>query len=272
MIKSIILPYRYIYFDIYQNSQIFKEFQMFQKLFTFILLCTLHLSAERITASYDVSYSVLGKIGIAKAVLEKRDKTYTIEIKLSATGLAKILSKGRSEQHTSKGHIKNNKFIADSYSVTKSHGTTLMTKVYTFNHKKKSISKEFKKYKKGKQTRHEKSILDFYSHDDLLTLYFNLNTKVPNKSKAHTYTFKTVGAENQEGKVSIEVPKKIDLGKYKKVLGNDASWYATAIIHQKVFSSKEGRLMLSIAKDGICNQAVLKDVIFFGDIRAVRIK
>ena len=30
--------------------------------------------------------------------------------------------------------------------------------------------------------------------------------------------------------------------------------------------------MLGIAKDGITNKAVLKDVIFFGDIRAVRTK
>jgi hypothetical protein len=245
---------------------------MFPKLFMIILLFTLHIYAERITASYHVSYGIFGKIGIAKAILEKKGNQYTIDIELSATGLAKFLSQGRTEHHTSKGHIRNKMLIADSYSVTKSHAKTLMTKVYTFNHKNKSISKEFKKYKKGKQTRHEKSVLDFYSPDDLLTLYFNLDNKIRNKSKAHTYKFKTVGAEKQQGKVSIEVPKQTDLGKYKKVLGNNASWYATAIIHQKVFSSKEGRLMLGIDKDGICNQAVLKDVIFFGDIRAVRIK
>jgi len=30
--------------------------------------------------------------------------------------------------------------------------------------------------------------------------------------------------------------------------------------------------MLGVAKDGITNKAVLKDVIFFGDIRAIRTK
>jgi ferredoxin-fold anticodon binding domain-containing protein len=245
---------------------------MLKKFVIFIVLSTIYLLSETITASYHVSYGIFGKIGIAKAILEKKGNTYSIDIKLSATGLAKLLSQGRSEQHTSKGHIQNKMLISDSYSVTKSHAKTLMTKIYTFNHKNKSIHKEFKKYKKGKETRHEKSVLDFYSPDDLLTLYFNLENKVPNKLKAHIYEFKTVGAEGQGGKVSIEVPKQRDLEKYKKVLGNDALWYATAIIHQKIFSSKEGRLMLGIDKDGICNQAVLKDVIFFGDIRAIRIK
>lgn len=245
---------------------------MIIKIIIYLFLLSVFIYAETIRASYHVSYGIFGKIGIAKAVLEKTDKTYSIDIKLSATGLAKLLSQGRSEQHTSKGHIKNNMLIADRYSVTKSHAKTLMTKVYTFNHKNKSVSKEFKKYKKGKQTRHEKSVLTFYSPDDLLTLYFNLDSKIKDKTKPQTYNFKIVGAERQEGKVSIEIPKKLSLKEYKKVLGKNASWYATAIIHQKVFSSKEGRLMLGIDKDGICNQAVLKDVIFFGDIRAVRIK
>jgi len=245
---------------------------MFPKWLILFLFSTLYLYTQHIEASYEVSYGIFGKIGIAKAVLEKKGNQYHIDIRLSATGLAKFLSQGRSEWHQSKGHIKNNILIADTYSVTKSHGKIKMTKVYTFNHKKKSIFKEFTKYKKGKKIRHEKSMLNFYSHDDLLTIYFNLDTKIKDKSKAHTYTFKTVGAEKQQGKISIEIPNTRVLKAYKKILGKNASWYATAIIHQKIFSSKEGRLMLAIDKDGISNQAVLKDVIFFGDIRALRIK
>ncbi len=68
------------------------------------------------------------------------------------------------------------------------------------------------------------------------------------------------------------IPKKDDMPHYFEELGDDSLWYATAIIHQKIFSSKEGRLLLGIAQDGITNQAVLKDVIFFGDIRGVRVK
>ena len=59
---------------------------------------------------------------------------------------------------------------------------------------------------------------------------------------------------------------------YKKVLGTHAQWYATVIIHQKIFSSSAGHLLLAIGKDGITDKAVLKDVIFFGDIRGERIR
>jgi len=52
---------------------------------------------------------------------------------------------------------------------------------------------------------------------------------------------------------------------------NDDSWYAKAIVHQDIFSSDKGELLLRIGDDGITQKAVLKDLIFFGDIRAERI-
>jgi len=104
-----------------------------------------------------------------------------------------------------------------------------------------------------------------------LTLYFNLDYSVKEKHKHKKYVFKAVGAEKQQGKVTVQIPKKKDLPTYYETLGNNSAWYATAIIHQKIFSSQEVRLLLGVAKDGIVNQAVLKDVIFFGDIQGVRV-
>jgi len=228
--------------------------------------------AEVIQANYDVSYGIFGKIGTAKAVLKKEAKRYSIDIKLEATGLAKLLSGGRTEHHISKGHIRNGLMVSDLYQVIKSHGEVVINKEYWMNHKNKKIKKKYTKYKKGKLITNKTSFLRFYAKDDLLTLYFNLDAAIKNKQKPHTYYFEAVGAERQKGKVTVTIPQQNALQAYYKELGDDASWYATAIIHQKIFSSKEGRLLLGIAKDGITNKAVLKDVIFFGDIRAVRTK
>ncbi len=250
-----------------KDSSMPKRFSIFM---LFFMTVPLLIHAQIIYANYDVSYGIFGKIGVAKAVLEKTEDTYSIDIKLSATGLAKLLSRGRTEHHSSQGHIKNGIMISDSYKVVKSHHKTVMQKEYLFDHIHQTVTKKFKKFKKGKQTRDEESVLDFYSTNDLLTLYFNLDGLIKEKTKPHDYIFKTIGAERQKGKVTVHIPKKKELSKYYKTLGKNASWYATAIIHQQIFSSKEGRLMLSIAKDGITNKAILKDVIFFGDIRAVR--
>jgi len=228
--------------------------------------------AETIKADYDVSYGIFGQIGTAKALLNKDKKKYSIDIHLEATGLAKVLSGGRKERHISKGHIEHGLMVSDLYQVIKSHGDTVVNKEYWTDHRRKKVIKKHKKFKQGKLVSDKRSVLDFYAKDDLLTLYFNLDSAIKEKRKPRKYLFKAVGAEKQKGKVTVIIPKKHELPRYLEELGDDSAWYATAIIHQQIFSSQEGRLLLGVAEDGITNQAVLKDVIFFGDIRGVRVK
>jgi len=245
---------------------------MLKKFLFLIFFFTIYLYSKTIHTQYDVSYGIFGKIGVTNAVLSIDHKRYKIDIHLATIGLAKVLSGGRKEHHISKGHMEHGLMVSDLYQVIKSHGNIVVNKEYWINHKKKYVRKVYKKYEKGILVKKEETRLNFYAKDDLLTLYFNLDYAIKVKTKAKTYVYKAVGAERQKGKVTVIIPKINALEKYKKELGSDAAWYATAIIHQKIFSSREGRLMLSIGKDGITNKAVLKDVIFFGDIRAVRTK
>lgn len=242
------------------------------KLVGLVLLLSIGLEASKVRTVFDVSYGFFGKIGKAEAILEKTKKSYTIDIHLKSRGLAKVLSSNRKEHHVSKGHIQNGLMVSDLYQVIKSYGSTVVNKEYHVDHKRKRIIKKYKKWEDGKVIREQETILDFYAKNDLLTLYFNLDKAIKDKHHASTTIYKAVGAERQKGKVTLIIPSKGQMKKYKEDLGNDASWYATAIIHQKIFSSKEGRLKLAIAKDGITNKAVLEDVLFFGDIRAVRRK
>ena len=236
---------------------------------TIIMLST--LNAETIKADYKVEFGIIGKIGIANAVLTKDKNSYEIDVQLKATGLAKVLSGGRTEHHISKGHIENGLMVSDLYQVIKSHGSKTSNKVYQFDHKNKTVTKKYKSWDNGKVKDESTETLKFYSKDDLLTLYFNLNQKIDRSIEDKSYTFLAVGAEKQEGKAEIYVPKKSDYSEYKEMLGeNESSWYARAIIHQKIFSSDKGELMLRIGDDGITQKAVLKDLIFFGDIRAER--
>jgi len=233
---------------------------------------TLFVNAETIKVDYKVEFGIFGEIGIANAVLTKDAKSYVIDVELKATGMAKTLSGGRTEHHISKGHIENGIMVSDLYQVIKSHGSKTTNKVYKIDHKKKKVTKIYKRWKDGKLTTDRVKVLDFYSKDDLLTLYFNLGHKIKDKTKSAYYTFKAVGAENQEGKAEIYIPKKSEYKEYEEMVGkNHNSWYARAIIHQDIFSSDKGELLLRIGDDGITQKAVLKDLIFFGDIRAEKI-
>ena len=237
-----------------------------------IFLFTSLLSAEVIKADYKVEFGIIGEIGIANALLTKDKSSYVIDVALKATGLAKTLSGNRKEQHISKGHIENGLMVTDLYQVIKSHGSKLTNKIYRINHKTKTVTKEYKRWKNGKLTKESNTTMDYYSKDDLLTLYFNLDKKILDKKEPKSYIFKAIGAEKQKGKVEVIIPNKKELDEYKDTLGvHKESWYARAIIHQKIFSSDKGELLLRIGNDGITQKAVLKDLIFFGDIRAIRL-
>ncbi|MBD3793586.1 MAG: DUF3108 domain-containing protein [Campylobacterales bacterium] len=229
--------------------------------------------AKTIEVDYKVEFGIVGEIGVAHAKLIQNDNnTYEIDIQLTATGLAKALSGGRKERHVSKGHIENGIMVSDFYQVIKTSGSKMSNEIYRTNHKKKEVSKAKKKWKNGKKIVDETKIVEnMYAKDDLLTLYFNLNTYIKDKQTSKQYRFPAVGAEIQDGYVDIYIPKSSELPEYKKMLGSEASWYARAIVNQDIFSSEKGELFLSIAEDGIAEKAVLKDLILFGDIRAKRL-
>jgi len=240
---------------------------------TVILMNLSILYAQTIKADFKVEFGIVGEIGIANAVLSKHENSsYEIRVKLKATGIADILSGGRTEEHISKGRIKEGMLISDYYQVTKSHGSKMTTKLYRIDHEDKKVFKSYQRWEKGKQTVDENTSLDYYAQDDLLSLYFNLHQKIVDKTTAKKYAFMTVGAEKRQGKVTVLIPKQEELENYEEALGkNKNSWYAGAIIYQDIFSSKQGELLLKIDDNGLTEKAVLKDLILFGDIRAKRI-
>lgn len=232
----------------------------------------LGLQAETMDALYSVSFGVIGEIGKAKAHLERKGDRYRIEVVGEATGMAKALSKNRKEKQVSLGHIREGLLVSDSYSVIRSFGNKVITKVYTIDHENRSVEQLNEKTEDDKLVWKESKTLDFYAADDLLTLYFNIGTLIPEKEKNVTYTFRAVGAEKQQGSVEVIVPGRGERAGYEKDLGKGAAWYLTAIIHQKIFSSSKGELILSIDKAGITQKAMLKDVMMFGDILAERVQ
>jgi hypothetical protein len=229
------------------------------------------LIAETLRAHYDVSFGILGKMGESDAILKKQNGRYTIDISMKATGMAKTLSKNRKERHHSEGIVRNGRLIFKRYDVIRSYGNKKIVKSYRADRKHRIIRKIYEKYKNGKRYVHKESVLPFFTNDDLLTLYFNLDTYI-DKRKPGTYRFKAAGAERQKGTVVLIVPDAKHRKAYIDDLGTGATWYATAIINQKIFNSGEGRLELAVGKDGITQKALLKDVILFGDIVAVRKK
>ncbi len=236
---------------------------LYKSALLWIVLLSTFIHAKDLHIKYEISFGIFGKVGTALAHLHTNKNSYNIEIEGEATGLAKNISGGRKEKHTSKGSLKNGLFISNTYQVTKFYKGKKSQKTYTINHKTKKVSKKYIKSQNDKTFYTNQRILTFYSTNDLLTLYFNIASLITNRDKQAIYNFQAVGAEKQNGVVKIIVPASSQKGNY---------WHISAIIYQKIFASNQGELQLYIDKDGITQKAILKDVLLFGDITVKRVQ
>lgn len=240
-------------------------------LLTLIFTFFTFLSAGNMNVNYGVRFGVLGELGIASVRLDESGKNYTIDINAKTTGMVRVMSSNRQERHTSHGHIVEGKYIADSYNVHISYGNKVKDKTYIINHKTRQVTKRIIKKENGKVVSDEVEKLDFYSPNDLLSIYMNIPKLIlPSGNTSKTYRFKAVGAENQDGSIEIFVPSLSQLPKYKQELGDGAKWYFKAIINQPIFASKRGEFMIAMDKQGVTNKAVLQDLILFGDLVAIK--
>ena len=218
------------------------------------------------SGDYDVRYGIFGKVGIAKTNLEIKDDRYHVKMVAKATGFAKFLSQGKVETYESRGYIKNDLLIPETFIKTRKNNHKFEKKEYVFDHKDKKVTVYATKIKDHKSKK-SKSELNYYAKDDLLSLFFNLKILLGNRLKTDgAIKLYAVGANKKDGRVDIYTPKNKELKSIKKLLKEDENIFV-AIINQKIFSSNRGELYLNLNDDGICTKALLKDVIFFGDIR-----
>ncbi len=225
--------------------------------FTFLQIFAQNLHLEK---HYSISYGVLGELGIATAsVTIDNSNKYTIKMEAKTTGLAKFLSQNKQETYLSRGTIIDNKFVPDFYSKQVTNNVKHRLKEYQFDHQNKKIieskiTKTLDKTTKKWAEDRSSEPLEYYASNDILSLFFNLKEIVKNLSSDIEHTFYAVGANKDDGKVNVEILAKNDL---------------KVFINQKIFSSPRGELYITLDKDGLCDKATLKDVLLFGDVRAV---
>lgn len=226
---------------------------------------------KNMSVAYGVSFGVLGELGRADVKLIESGNKYTIDIHAQTTGIVRAMSQNRTERHISEGHIINDKYISDSYKVFISFGNKTKQKIYTINHKTKTVTKHIIRKKDGKVIVDTIEKLPFYSQNDLLSLYMNTPKQIALPGNdAKVYRFKAVGAENQDGSVEIRVPSSSEMARYKKELGDGHKHYFKAIINQPIFASKRGEFMISVDNNGVTHKAVLQDLLLFGDLVATK--
>lgn len=248
-----------------------------------ILLClaAVGLQAQNLQASYDISYGLFGKLGDAGARLEINGDRYKAVIKARATGLARVLSNGMKEIYTSTGTIKDGVFIPSKYTehTIKGHKDKKVT--YVFDHKNKTIRAHTdRKDKKtvlqdGKrvstwQKRDYSEVIEFYAKDDILTLFFNIKHRFGTFEADKRYRLKAIGASSKDADIYVFKPTP---QQKQKLFDGGGTYHLIVTVNKDIFESQKGELLLTLNEEGLCQQAVLEDVLLFGDItgKATRI-
>ena len=254
------------------------------KIIIFIIFLSIFSNAKTFEATYKISYGIFGELGIAKTSLETLpNNTYKIKVHAYATGIAKFLSSNKEEYYESQGVIKNNLLIPNKYITISNNDYKKRKKTYLFDYKNKQIL--VKKYERKLNIRYDENLkkkeswkineseefANFFATNDLLSLFFNITQVIPNFEKGNSYAFKTIGANKDNGKLDIIIPKNEAYKELQEALNTKNKKFIVSI-HQKIFSSSNGELFISLNKEGFCDKAVLKDVLIFGDITGEMIK
>jgi hypothetical protein len=236
-----------------------------KKIVLMIALLSQILSAKVLSASYEVSYGIFQTMGTAEARFEiKDDQTYNIRIEAKTTGIAKFLSNNRIESYESYGNVINGRLVPLKYVKVRQTDSKKTIKIYTFDHPNQKVWKENIKSDEWDKVEH-----DFYAAEDILTLFFNLNTYTQAR---HDRVFYAIGGSGKDGRINVVFPKNEVLQGMKKTLEMDDGDFLKVILNDRIFASSNGELLINLGKDGLCDKAVLVDVLFFGDIVGKRVR
>lgn len=239
-------------------------------IFIFIFFSPI-LNAKNIAADYSVEFGIVGEVGKVHVTLTSDHRFYMLDANVSAVGIARAVTGNLKERHISKGHVVNGLLVTDMYQMIKSYGHYTSTTIYRVNHKKKRLTRQYKQWKYDKQIKNKKVTLDYYAKDDMMTLFLNLPTYIKQKYTSKKYQFKAIGADRKNGRVDVTIPSPYALKEMKDIVGEvkQGDWYSTVVMYRKLYHSKKGELEVKIGKDGLVKKAVLKDLIFFGDVRII---
>lgn len=221
--------------------------------------------AKVLSATYEVSYGIFDTMGVADARLEIRDdQTYTIRIEARTTGLAKTLSNNRVEIYESHGTVQNGRLIPQKYVKTRRTDSKKIIKIYTFDHAKKTVWRETIEKDEWDRVKN-----DYYATEDILSLFFNFKHYTQSRQDC---SITAIGGNKKDGRIDIAFPDKEELRIMKRQLEMEEGEFFKVILNDRIFASERGELLINLGSDGLCDKAILEDVLFFGDVVGRRVK
>ncbi len=256
-------------------------------LLTILSLSIVSLHSATISARYDISFSIFGKIGEANVRYEHDDRFYYIYVDAGLIGAAASMANNRREVHESFGIIKEGLLIPELYKKTRtsdhrheeSYFVPMPNKsIQKFRFREENIySSHFDlskmSYIKEKSVKKSSSLkkLPYRANNDLLSLFFNINSILNDIPEGKRKIEHAIGARNDKGEIIITNPAGKKRRELAELMPNNENRLITVVVDQDIFKSGQGELYLNLDKDHLAIDAMLKDVLLFGDVKGKRV-
>lgn len=250
-----------------------------------ILLASVLFSND-FSTRYDVNVGIFGKVGYADISLETQDDTYIMRMNAKTTGTAAKLTGNREETYISQGHIKEGKYIPDTFTKIKTTSRISREQVYHFNHIQKKIkliqknsewvtrtsfdAMAFKLLKKEVQEHStQESSLSEFVPQDVLSSYLNVLNSCNKQNKEHNLV--AIGAHNDEKDINISFlageQRQEVLALFSQDIGNIYNLNVTPLDKEE----KVVDVLVALDNDGLMKEAILGDVFWIGKVKAQRV-
>ncbi|MDP3292949.1 MAG: DUF3108 domain-containing protein, partial [Sulfuricurvum sp.] len=76
----------------------------------------------------------------------------------------------------------------------------------------------------------------------------------------------------KDGRIDINFPRDEALTQMQEKLDIKQGDFVKVVLNDRIFSSAQGELLINLDEQGLCEKAILEDVLLFGDIVGKRIK
>lgn len=253
-------------------------------LLTLFLLSSSFFALD-ISTRYDVYVTMFGHVGYCDVELHEDKERYEIKVIAKTIDTAAMLLSNRVETFTSKGKIKNGRYIPDVFIKTKETTKKTRHETYTFNHSKKEItllekktklvnrmefdSANFKfRLKEVKESSSKEEQLDNYVEDDTLSIYLNSKYGCDLAQKRHKIV--AIGANNDKNNISYEclegAKRNSVIKKFSSELKNIYNLHVEPIDKDSSIVD----VLIAYDDDGFLIEGFMDEIFLIGSMRAVR--
>jgi hypothetical protein len=246
------------------------------------------LNAKNIIVTYDVLFSVFGKIGDTTVSYEADDNHYNITVVATTTGVAAKLTSNRVETYISSGEIVSGVLQPKMFKSLKKSDKKIRTKTYTFDHEKQVVMLDINTTRikndrsfdlktlsivETKREVHSHSFrkYDYYAPDDTLTLFFN-TPKYLKDAHVRMKVVTAIGIHNKGIGITIPTSKREKkIRKLMKIAPSDRLY--TIDVSKDILTEDDaaGELIIAMDDNEMPTSVLMEDIALFGDIRAKKI-